>query len=78
MVDAPSTVEQIRSTYAKARRSDGKRACRPGAAPRLKSRPTESPLAGSVEKSQNSTKKELALWRAFLGDEIDATLRDKD
>jgi hypothetical protein len=25
-----------------------------------------------------STTRELALWRAFLGDEIDAVLRDKD
>ena len=35
--------------------------------PRRRPDPISSPLKG-----------ELALWRAFLGDEIDAILRDKD
>jgi hypothetical protein len=34
--------------------------------------------AGHADRLPSSTKAELALWRAFLGDEIDAILRDKD
>jgi hypothetical protein len=34
--------------------------------------------AGYADRLPSSTKAEVALWRAFLGDEIDAILRDKD
>jgi hypothetical protein len=34
--------------------------------------------AGHADRFPPSGKAELALWRAFLGDEIDAILRDKD
>ena len=42
---------------------------------------TEPPLghpAGVQIPYSSPLKAELALWRAFLGDEIDAILRDKD
>jgi hypothetical protein len=79
MADSPSPLEDIVRKRPKTSRSGRKRLYPRFAAPRPKSTSAELPLSGgSTEQLQAPIKKELALWRAFLGEEIDAILRDKD
>ena len=79
MADPPSPLEDIVRKRPKTNRSGRKRLHPRLAAPRPKSTSAELPLpGGSKEQLQAPIKKELALWRAFVGDEIDAILRNKD
>ena len=72
----PEVVDLVGGNYALRQRSvqpdevptqSGQYENEPPLGPRRRPDPISSPL-----------KAELALWRAFLGDEIDAILRDKD
>ena len=72
----PAVVDLVGGEYALRRRS-----VHPDEAPTQSRRyETEPPLGPRRRPDPISSplKAELALWRAFLGDEIDAILRDKD
>ena len=73
MVDSSSTPEEIVR-----KRPGPSRPNRERVRGTLKSESSEPPLVKPAEQFPMSIKTEVALWRAFLGDEIDTILRDKD
>jgi hypothetical protein len=73
MVDSSSTPEEIVPKRTQASRPDRKRVRGP-----LKAESARPPAVKPAEQFRMSIKTEVALWRAFLGDEIDTILRDKD
>jgi hypothetical protein len=78
MVDSSSTPEEIVRKRPEASRPGRKRVRWTFAASRLKSESSQPSLVSPAEQFRISIKTEVALWRAFLGDEIDAILRDED
>ena len=77
MVDSSSTPEENVRKRPEAIRPGRKRVRATFAGSRLKSGLAESPLVRPAEQLHVPSQTELALLRAFLGDEIDAILRDK-
>jgi hypothetical protein len=78
MVDSSSTPEEIVRKRPEAGRPSRKRVRWTFAASRLKPEASEPPLVKPAEQFRISIKTEVALWRAFHGDEIDAIMRDED